>query len=113
VANHPSAEKRNRQRIVRTERNRQIKSSVRTAVKAARLATAEKKDVETVKAAVHAAIVSLDKAGAKGAFHRKTVARRIGRLAAMVHKASKVPAAPPSKVAKPAAKKTAAKKKKA
>jgi small subunit ribosomal protein S20 len=41
MANHPSAEKRNRQRIVRAKRNRSILSGLRTAVKQARQAIDE------------------------------------------------------------------------
>ena len=37
MANHPSAEKRNRQRVVRTERNRAAKSALRSALKEAAL----------------------------------------------------------------------------
>ncbi|HYQ17570.1 MAG TPA: 30S ribosomal protein S20, partial [Polyangiaceae bacterium] len=40
MANHPSAEKRNRQRIVATERNRAAKSALRGADKKARAAVA-------------------------------------------------------------------------
>ena len=38
MANHASAEKRNRQRITRTERNRAAKSALRTTLKRARTA---------------------------------------------------------------------------
>ena len=41
MAHHPSAEKRNRQRLVRTERNTSVRSAVRTAVKKARTALSE------------------------------------------------------------------------
>jgi small subunit ribosomal protein S20 len=110
VANHPSAEKRNRQRIVRTERNRQRKSTVRTVVKQVRVAAEEKQDMAAIKKLLHNAIVELAKAGTKGIFHKKTVARRIGRLNAMVHKLSKAPAAAVAAKPAKAAKKTAAKK---
>ena len=40
MANHPSAEKRNRQREKRTLRNRSIKAAVRTQVKTVRTAIA-------------------------------------------------------------------------
>lgn len=111
MANHPSAEKRNRQRIVRTERNRQRKSSVRTAVKQVR-AAAEEKDLATTQKLLKNAIVELSKAATKGVLHKKTASRRIGRLNAMAHKLSKAapaaaPAAKPAKApkaAKPAAK---------
>ena len=57
MANHPSAEKRNRQRIESTNRNRAVKSAVRTAVKKARTAIAggdSKKAADPVKAASQA-----------------------------------------------------------
>lgn len=41
MANHASAEKRNRQRVVTTERNRAVKSALRTALKKARAAVAD------------------------------------------------------------------------
>ncbi len=85
MANHPSAEKRNRQRIKRTDRNRTQKSTVRTLVKKVREAV-QAKDSAAAKTALQNAIVALDKAGTKGVFHKKTVSRRISRLAAAVHK---------------------------
>jgi small subunit ribosomal protein S20 len=85
VANHPSAEKRNRQRIKRTDRNRTQKSTVRTLVKKVREAV-QAKDSAAAKTALQNAIVALDKAGTKGVFHKKTVSRRISRLASAVHK---------------------------
>jgi len=88
VANHPSAEKRNRQRIVRTARNRAINSAVRTLVKRVRAAI-HAKDKEAAATALKAATVALDKAATKGAVHRKAASRTIGRLSAQVHKLSK------------------------
>ena len=43
MANHASAEKRNRQRVKRTIRNRAVKSAVRTVVKKARTARHERR----------------------------------------------------------------------
>lgn len=85
MANHPSAEKRNRQRIKRTIRNRAVKSSVRTLVKAVRDAVAGK-NTDGAKQALARAVSALDKAGSKGAYHEKTVARTISRLSAAVAK---------------------------
>lgn len=85
MANHPSAEKRNRQRITRTERNRAQKSAVRTLVKKVREAV-EGKDTAAAKTALANAIVAIDKAATKGVFHEKTASRRISRLATAVHK---------------------------
>jgi small subunit ribosomal protein S20 len=89
MANHPSAEKRDRQRIRRTERNRSVKAAVRTFVKKARTtigtAGAKKDDVA---AAVLAAVRSVDKAASKGAVHPKKAARTKARLARAAHKAA-------------------------
>jgi small subunit ribosomal protein S20 len=85
VANHVSAEKRNRQRIKRTLRNRAIKSNVRTHVKTVRAAIAAK-DPKAAKAALLAVTVELDRASTKGAMPAKTASRTVSRLAAAVHK---------------------------
>jgi small subunit ribosomal protein S20 len=88
VANHPSAEKRNRQRIKRTDRNRALTSSVRTLVKRVRTAL-QAKDKDAASTALKAAAVALDKAATKGVFHRKAVSRTISRLSAQVHRLGK------------------------
>jgi small subunit ribosomal protein S20 len=85
VANHPSAEKRNRQRIKRTLRNRSVTSAVRTHVKRVRAAI-EAKDPKAAKDALRQATVALDKAASKGVLPAKAASRRISRLAAQVHK---------------------------
>ena len=79
MANHPSAEKRNRQRIVRAGRNRNVRSSVRSAVKAARaaLASGKKKDAAP---AVKAASRALARAASKGVMHERTAARTTSRI---------------------------------
>ena len=83
MANHPSAEKRNRQRIKRTLRNRAVKSAVRTHVKNVRAAVAAK-DAKAAQTALHAATVALDKAATKGALPKKTASRTVSRLATAV-----------------------------
>jgi small subunit ribosomal protein S20 len=85
VANHASAEKRNRQRIVRTVRNRAITSSVRTLVKRVRTAIAAK-DKSAASLALKVATVALDRAASKGVFHVKAASRTVARLSAAVHK---------------------------
>lgn len=85
MANHPSAEKRNRQRIKRTDRNRAVSSTVRTLVKRVRTAL-HAKDKAAATTALKAATVALDKAATKGVVHRKAAARTIGRLAAQIHR---------------------------
>ncbi len=85
MANHPSAQKRNRQRITRTARNRAVTSNVRAHVKRVRDAITGK-DKAVAKTALKAAITLLDKAASKGAVHKKAAARTIARLSAQVHK---------------------------
>jgi small subunit ribosomal protein S20 len=84
MANHPSAEKRNRQRITRTVRNRAIKSSLRTTLKKARsaVATGEKGAGDLVLLAEKA----LARAASKGVLTKKTAARVTSRIAASAHK---------------------------
>ena len=85
MANHASAEKRNRQRIRRTERNRSVKAAVRTLVKKARSAIAGPAG-EVTKTAVAAAVKAVDRAASKGIVHPKTAARAKSRLAKAAHK---------------------------
>jgi len=84
MANHPSAEKRNRQRITRTTRNRAFSSRVRTLVKKVRLAISAK-DKTSAATALKAAIVALDSAATKGVMHRKATSRTVSRLSQQVH----------------------------
>jgi small subunit ribosomal protein S20 len=85
VANHASAEKRNRQRITRTARNRAVKSAVRSFVKHVREAVAAK-DGKAAKAALHDATVEIDRACSKGVIPQRTASRTVSRLSAAVHK---------------------------
>ena len=84
MANIKSAEKRNRQRIKRTLRNRSVTSSVRTIVKRVRVAVAAK-DTTAAQAALKDAISALDKAATKGVVHFKAASRTVSRLSAQVH----------------------------
>jgi small subunit ribosomal protein S20 len=87
MANHPSAEKRNRQRIRRTERNRSVKGAVRTQLKKARaLIAAGTADAVT---ALAQAIKAVDRAASKGVVHPKMAARTKSRLAKAAHKRTK------------------------
>lgn len=88
MANHPSAEKRNRQRIKKESRNSALTSSVRTLVKRVRTAL-HAKDKEAATIALKVATVALDKAASKGVFHPKMVSRTISRLTAQVHRLGK------------------------
>ncbi len=85
MANHASAEKRNRQRIKRTARNRSIKSEFRTLMKRVREAIATG-DQAAAQAALKPAVSALDGAASAGVIHRATASRKVSRLAAAVHK---------------------------
>jgi small subunit ribosomal protein S20 len=84
LANHPSAEKRNRQRVKRTVRNRAVKAAVRTQIKTVRAAIASK-DPKAAQLALAEASVTIAKAASKGALPKKTASRKVSRLSAAVH----------------------------
>ena len=88
MANHPSAEKRNRQRIVRTERNRGATSALRTAIKKARAAVAAG-DKDKAKGSVAVAERALARAASKGVIHPRTAARTTARIAKALAKSAK------------------------
>ena len=85
MANHPSAEKRNRQRIKKTLQNRTVMSAVRTLVKRVRTAITAK-DKAAAKTALLNATKALDKASSKGVVHAKAASRTVSRLSAQIHK---------------------------
>jgi small subunit ribosomal protein S20 len=87
MANHASAVKRNRQRIVRTTRNRAVKSSLRTSLKKAHAAVSTQN--EQAKDLVRDAQSDLDVAAKKGVIPKKRASRLKGRLAAAQAKATK------------------------
>jgi small subunit ribosomal protein S20 len=78
VANVPSAEKRNRQRIKRRARNQFHLSTMRTYVKRVRTAI-ESKDGKLAEM-LKAAVAIIDKAASKGVIDKKTASRKISRL---------------------------------
>ncbi len=79
MANHASASKRNRQRIVRTLRNKGIRTNIRNALKAARAAIAAG-DVNAAKEPVQKASRAFARAVTQGVLHKKTASRSISRL---------------------------------
>jgi small subunit ribosomal protein S20 len=85
MANHPSAEKRNRQRIVRTERNRALKSALRTTVKKARAAVGAG-NATTAAPLLAAAESALARAASKGVIAKKSASRVTARLASAAAK---------------------------
>ena len=88
MANHPSAEKRNRQRVVRTERNRAAKSALRSTLKKARAAVSAG-DVAKAKSGVSVAEKALATAASKGVIHPRTAARTTSRIAKALAKSAK------------------------
>jgi len=85
LANHKSALKRNRQSLVRRERNRTNRTKVKTAVKKIDAAIAVEASVEKAREALVAAVPIIERAAGKGAFHKKTASRKISRLTKKVN----------------------------
>lgn len=84
MANHKSAEKRNRQNKIRNARNTHIRSTMRTYVKKVRVAVAEG-DSDCAQAMLEKAVPCIDKAAAKGVIHKATASRKISRLSKLVN----------------------------
>lgn len=85
MANHKSAEKRNRQRIKRRERNVFHLSTMRTYLKRVRKAL-EGGDLAAAQAGLPLALQAIGKAESKGVIHRNTASRKVSRLAAQLKK---------------------------
>lgn len=76
-----SAAKRERQNKAKKMRNKETKSSVRTAIKKFQLAThAADMEMDVITEKFNLAIKLLDKAGSKGVLHANTVSRKKSRL---------------------------------
>lgn len=82
-----SALKANRQNIKRRELNRQMRSRLRTALKAIR-ASLDAKDLTAAKAALSRTVSIVDKMATKGIVHRNTAARYKSRLSSRLSKAT-------------------------
>jgi small subunit ribosomal protein S20 len=85
MANHPSSEKRNRQRTKRTLRNDSVTSTVRTAVKKARAALGGD-DKAAASEAVSKASKLLARAASKGILSRGTASRTTSRIQSQLGK---------------------------
>ncbi len=85
MANHKSALKRNRQSLVRRDRNRANRTKVKTAVKKIDTAIEVEASVEKAQEALLAAIPIIERAAVKGAFHKKTASRKVSRLTKRVN----------------------------
>ena len=118
-----SAKKQARASVRRTQRNRAVRSEVKTKIVKARRSLTEAPVAESERYAIALeAVRALDRAASKGVLHRNNAARRKGRLTRQLVKLGGMPAKAPGKAgakagaaAAPAAKapdkKAAAKKK--
>lgn len=79
MADHKSAIKRHKQSLVRRDRNKAVKTSLRTAYKRVDTAVAGTDNDEAV-SQLKLAIKAFDKAASKGVIHKKTAARTKSRL---------------------------------
>lgn len=84
MANIKSAKKRIKVTAARTERNKAIRSKVKTAIKKVEKAVAGG-DKATAAQALKIAIVEIEKAQTKGVYHKNNAARKISRLALAVN----------------------------
>ncbi len=84
MANHKSAEKRNRQNKIRNARNTHIRSTMRSYIKKIRTAIAEG-DMDTAKTLLEKTVPYIDKAASKGVIHKATASRKISRLAKLIN----------------------------
>ena len=79
MANIKSQKKRILTNEKRRQRNVDVRSRVKTMVGKARAAL-DAKDPEAVKTAVPAAVSAIDRAAAKGVYHKNTAARKKAKL---------------------------------
>jgi small subunit ribosomal protein S20 len=80
MANIKSQIKRNKQNEVRRERNKAVRSSLKTSQKKVEAAIADG-DAQAAQDNAREASKALDKAASKGVVHKRTAARRKSRLA--------------------------------
>ena len=83
MANIKSAKKRILVNQTRAERNKAIRSGVKTATKKV-LAAVESGDKAAAQEALTAATATIDKACTKGVYHKNNASRKVSRLASMV-----------------------------
>ena len=85
MANIKSAKKRILVNKTKADRNKAIKSGVKTAVKKVNAAI-EANDKDAASVALLSATSALDKATTKGVYHKNTASRKVSRLAQAVNK---------------------------
>ena len=84
MANIKSAKKRILVNQTKADRNKSIKSAVKTAIKKVHVAI-EANDQEAAKAALINATTVINKAASKGVYHKNNAARKVSRLAKAVN----------------------------
>lgn len=84
MANIKSAKKRISVAATKTERNKAIKSEVKTYIKKVEAAI-EAGEKETAVKALNEAISHINRAGSKGVYHKATCARKISRMTKAVN----------------------------
>jgi small subunit ribosomal protein S20 len=85
VASHKSAIKRQKQALKKQERNKSVRSMLKTLAKKVELAV-ETKSSDSAKVALVKAMKAYDKAASAGIIHRTTASRKISRLSIKVGK---------------------------
>ena len=85
MATHASALKAHRQSLTRRDHNRDMRSTLRTAIKNIRAAI-DAKDVEKAKKELPGTVSLIDKMAAKGIIHHNAAARHKSRLQAGIAK---------------------------
>lgn len=84
MANIKSAKKRILVAQIRTERNKAIRSGVKTAIKKV-YAAVESGDKAAAQTALQAATKTIEMAGSKGVYHKNNVARKVARVSKAVN----------------------------
>jgi small subunit ribosomal protein S20 len=84
VANHPQAEKRNRQRLNKQAHHRHFRTTMRTHIKRVRTAVADS-DIDKAREALKAAVPFIDRCAGKGIVPTKRASRTVARLTKAVN----------------------------
>lgn len=87
MATHKSCEKRARQTVKKTIRNRALKGTVKTAIKDVKLAVLPTANPEQLPQILKKAIVQISKAKSKGIYSKAKASRMISRITLFVNKA--------------------------
>jgi small subunit ribosomal protein S20 len=87
LANHKSAIKRNRQNVVRKDRNKTQRTHAKTAIKSV-LEAVDEGNKEVAEKELKASARMISKVASKGVMHKRTASRKISNLAKKVHQLS-------------------------